>query len=129
MDRYIKNLKYTALLSFLLATAFGCSNDDDVQSVEEQQPQYTAGTADFSNFVALGNSLTAGFTDGDLFQAGQQNSLPNILASQFVEVGGGEFTHPLMGDNIGGLVLGGTSLQETRLYFNGSGPERLQATS
>ncbi|WP_242478794.1 SGNH/GDSL hydrolase family protein [Hymenobacter lapidiphilus] len=55
------------------------------------------GTADFSNYIAVGNSLTAGFSDGGLYLEGQQNSFPAILAQQFATVGGGEFVQPLFG--------------------------------
>lgn len=61
----------------------------------------TAGSADFSNYVALGNSLTAGYTDGDLFKSGQENSYPAMLAYQFEAAGGGEFKQPLMFDEYG----------------------------
>lgn len=61
----------------------------------------SAGTADFSRYVALGNSLTAGFTDNDLFLSGQLNSYPAILADQMKAAGGGEFKQPLMVDETG----------------------------
>ena len=55
----------------------------------------SAGTADFSKFVVLGNSLTAGFQSNALFDLGQMNSLGNIHGpGQFSEVGGGEFVQP-----------------------------------
>lgn len=53
------------------------------------------GTADFSRYVAVGNSLTAGFADNGLYRSGQLNSYPNILAGQFRTVGGGDFVQPL----------------------------------
>lgn len=56
----------------------------------------TAGDADFSNYVALGNSLTAGYADGTLYRTGQQNSYPMILSDQFRLVGGGDFKQPLL---------------------------------
>ncbi len=55
-----------------------------------------AGAADFSTYVAIGNSLTAGFADGSLYRSGQENSYPNMLAGQFRLVGGGEFKQPLL---------------------------------
>jgi len=54
------------------------------------------GSADFSTYVALGNSLTAGYADGALYLSGQENSYPNILAKQFQKAGGGSFSLPLM---------------------------------
>ncbi len=53
------------------------------------------GTADFSRYVAVGNSLTAGFADNGLYRSGQLNSYPNILAGQFRTVSGGDFVQPL----------------------------------
>lgn len=78
--------------------------------------------------VSLGNSLTAGFTDNALFIAGQENSIPNLLAAKFALAGGGEFTQPLMNDNIGGLLAGGTRIEgfDPRLVFDGSGPADLE---
>lgn len=123
-NRYIP---YVSFLVLLCLGSYGCSSDDDATTSEESEVVYSAGDADFSTYVALGNSLTSGFTDGALFIAGQENSLPNILASQFSLVGGGEFTQPLMGDNIGGIMASGMTIQEPRLYFDGAGPVRLPA--
>jgi len=67
--------------------------------VEPDQPQ--AGSADFSRYVAIGNSLTAGYADGTLYRDGQLNSYPAILAEQLKLVGGGTFTQPLLPGNAG----------------------------
>ena len=91
-------------------------------------PELNAGDLDFSNYVAVGPSFTAGYTDGAVFKAGQENSYPNILSKEFAKAGGGAFTQPLVSDNIGGLLLGGTQIAEPRLFFNGATPERLGAT-
>ncbi|GAA4002655.1 hypothetical protein GCM10022408_12620 [Hymenobacter fastidiosus] len=55
----------------------------------------SAGSADFARYVAVGNSLTAGFSDNGLYLEGQQNSYPALLAQQFKLAGGGDFTQPL----------------------------------
>ncbi|SDB63792.1 GDSL-like Lipase/Acylhydrolase [Flavobacteriaceae bacterium MAR_2010_188] len=127
--------KYSIILKsiWLVAAMFmvvSCSNDDDSSMQEEQLPELTSGSADFSTYVSVGNSLTSGFTDGALFQAGQINSFPNLLAQKFSLVGGGEFTQPLTDNNIGGLLFGGQPNPRfsPRLYFNGTGPVRLDAT-
>jgi lysophospholipase L1-like esterase len=89
----------------------------------------TTGTANFSKYVALGNSLTAGYSDGALFKKGQENSYPSLLSKQFSEVGGGIFNVPFCGDdNLGGLILGGNPIQGTRLFFNGVGPTSVPGT-
>jgi len=61
----------------------------------------TSGTADFSNYMAIGNSLTAGYTDGSLTVSGQLNSYPERLFEQFSMVQGvhgakGQFIQPLL---------------------------------
>ncbi len=126
----MKNLKYIYLsLGIFAFTA--CNDPEDVditpEVIVEEQVELTAGSADFSNYVALGNSLTAGFTDGALFQAGQNLSLPNLLSQKFSLVGGGNFTQPLTNDNIGGLAVAGTRIQGPRLVFGGAGPVGLES--
>lgn len=119
-----KNFKWLLLASL---TFVACNNNDDQNTPVE--PPLTAGSADFSNYVSLGNSLTAGFSDNALFKKGQLGSYTNILAQQFSQVGGGEFKIPLTGDdNLGGLLLGGTPIQGTRLVFNGSAPVPVPGT-
>ncbi|HVW14055.1 MAG TPA: SGNH/GDSL hydrolase family protein [Mucilaginibacter sp.] len=58
-------------------------------------PKLSKGSADFSRYIAVGNSLTAGYADGGLYLAGQMNSYPSIIAKQMQAVGGGQFTQPL----------------------------------
>ena len=113
----IKNFKWLALVSL---TFIACNNSDDVAVVANSSDglPLTAGSADFSKYVALGDSFAAGFSDGALFIEGQKGAYPNILAQQFAQVGGGDFITPFMSDNVGGLLLGGFQIQGPRLYFN-----------
>ena len=110
----IKNIKWLFLASL---TLIACSDDEKVvlNDTSDGLP-LTAGSADFSKYVSLGNSLTAGFSDNALFIAGQEGSYPNIMASQFALVGGGEFKIPYMNDNVGGF-LGGNPSFGPRLYL------------
>ena len=135
MKKTIIKLKYIWLLIILLGFT-ACNDEEDIladynveSSDVELLPELTSGSADFSKFVAIGNSFTAGFTDNALFIAGQENSLPNILSQKFALVGGGSFTQPLMNDNVGGLLFGGNQMPDgsfgPRLYFDGSGPAGL----
>lgn len=111
----IKNFKWLLLLSLSIAA---CSSDDDEEGTVDEP--ITAGSADFSKYVALGNSLTAGFSDNALFKRGQENAYPNILSQQFALAGGGSFSTPYVDDtNIGGLLLGGTTIQASRLIVTG----------
>ena len=67
-----------------------------------------AGSADFSTYVAIGDSLTAGYKDSALYRSGQSNSFPSILARQFALAGGGAFSQPLMPVSAtGSLLVGG----------------------
>lgn len=102
----IKNIKWL----FLVSLTFIACNDDEIVTYDSADAlPLTAGTADFSNYVALGDSYAAGFSDGALFVEGQKGAYPNILAQQFALVGGGTFTTPLMSDNTGGFIGGNPS--------------------
>ncbi len=108
----IKNFKWVVLVSL---TFIACTNDDTTTTGETP---VTAGTADFSRYVALGDSFAAGFSDGALFKKGQENSYPNLLAQQFAAAGGGVFSSPYMAaDNVGGFSAGGTQVASQRLYL------------
>ena len=120
------NIKYIWLILLLLG--FTSCETDDEGNIIEPTVELTGGSADFTNYVAVGASFTAGFADGALFIASQENSFPNILSQQFSELGSGELTQPLMNDNNGGLLLGGVQIANPRLFFNGAGPALLDAT-
>ncbi|GAA3600432.1 G-D-S-L family lipolytic protein [Flavivirga amylovorans] len=122
------NIRYIYL--FVLALGFfACDEDDKILPEEVILPELTAGTADFSNYVAVGASFTSGFTDGGLFKASQENSFPNILSKEFAKAGGGAFTQPLMSDNTGGILAGGNVVRGYRFVFNSDipGPQSLDA--
>ncbi|MDP5044124.1 MAG: G-D-S-L family lipolytic protein, partial [Leeuwenhoekiella sp.] len=121
-------IKYMALSAVLL-TACEAELDNPI----EDGGVYTSGSADFSNFVSVGNSLTSGYADGALYLTGQQNSFPNILAGQFALAGGGEFKQPLVNDNLGGLLAGGNQITENRFVLSvgasgNPGPVRLSGS-
>lgn len=80
---------------------------------------YSAGDADFSKYVAVGNSLTAGYMDGTVYKSGQMNSFPNLLASMFANVGGGAFTQPSYEEDVNNLG-GIQGLSGTRLIIDAS---------
>ncbi len=91
---------------------------------------YTAGDADFSTYVAIGNSLSAGYMDGTVYREGQKYSFPNTLSKQFALVGGGAFTQPSFEDdvnNLGGIM----GIFGTRLVINASvgAPQNLAGSS
>lgn len=112
--------KLYALLFFLGLFLVSCEEDEPIvdNTPPEQEVEYTAGSANFSKYVALGNSLTAGYSDAALFRAGQEASFPVMLAANFSLVGGGEFTVPFMADDLGGATLGGQPILGNRLILD-----------
>lgn len=113
--------KFLSILAIFGLLFVSCSDDDpviDSAPIEPTPITYTSGSADFSNFVAVGNSLTSGYSDAALFIDGQTASLPNMLAGNFALVGGGPFNIPFMSDNLGGATLGGTPILGNRLILD-----------
>ncbi len=103
----MKNL-HKILYLLPLAFAFSCEPEFD------DLPAPTGGSADFTNYVAVGNSLTAGYQSNALSADGQLNSFPAILSAQMKLAGGGEHTVPLLTGDYGsrgaGLDLLGQNL-------------------
>ncbi|MFV0248223.1 MAG: SGNH/GDSL hydrolase family protein [Tenacibaculum sp.] len=116
----------------LVISFVACDVNNDLEEIEVPivpEVSLEKGDLDFSNYIAVGASFTAGFTDAALFIKGQENSFPNILASKFAMAGGGEFSQPLMADNIGGMIFFDSIFVglEPRLVLNieSALPERL----
>lgn len=80
--------------SFLIIFAAAISFASCKSNIEPEIA--SSGDADFSKYIAIGNSLTAGYADNSLYKSGQENSYPAILAKQFSFAGGGDFTQPLL---------------------------------
>ncbi len=116
----IKNFKW---LLFASLAFVACNNEDEVavEANSSDGKPLTSGTANFTKFVSLGNSLTAGYSDNALFIEGQKVSYTNIMAQQFATVGGGEFKIPFMSDNVGGFKVGGTVFATARLASTAGG--------
>ncbi len=75
----------------------------------------SGGKADFSKYIAVGNSLTSGFADGGLYREGQQVAFTNLMADQFKQVGGGEFKSPLFPED----KANGTGYLRLKALVNG----------
>ena len=97
-------MKNKFILVAALAIGFaGCEPEFE----NEVNAAYSSGEADFTRYVAVGNSLTAGYMDGTVSRVGQTYSYPNLLAQQFALVGGGVFTQPSFTEdvnNLGGIA-------------------------
>jgi hypothetical protein len=114
-------MKRISLLLYivLLSTILWSCKQEVLEVYAPEQPVLgpvvtpTRGSADFSKYVAVGNSLTAGYMNGALYTSGQNNSLAALLARQFQQVGGGAFNQPdieavngFFGVGPGGILLG-----------------------
>src|SRR5574338_653694 len=115
MKTYRLNIKTG--LSLLVVFIASCTYDFPAPDPETVP---TAGDADFTKYISIGNSLTAGYMDGTIYDRGQQNSFPSILARQFVTVGGGEFVQPDVNSPVGCYDVPNCPLGRLRLvYVNG----------
>lgn len=88
-----KKFRWALVLTTVVGLIACTNNDIDPNAGNGEPPG--KGSADFTKYVAVGNSLTAGFADGGLYRDSQLNAYPNILAGQFKTVGGGDFIQPL----------------------------------
>lgn len=101
----MKKIIISGFAALALMTAYSCDTDfeNDVKDM-----QVSSGTADFSKYVALGNSLTSGFRDGALYTSGQNESYPQMIAKQMQLAGGAAtFKQPMMADDLGGIPTAG----------------------
>ncbi len=122
-------MKNKFILVAALAIGFaGCEPEFE----NEVNAAYTSGEADFTRYLAVGNSLTAGYMDGTVCRVGQSYSYPNLLAQQFALVGGGAFTQPSFAEDVNNLGgISGVPGFGTRLVIDASQgrPEPIAGTS
>ena len=137
------NNKFTKLAGMAIACAVmsACSSDvSNPPPLNSGTP--SSGDADFTTFVSIGDSLTAGYADGALYLLGQQNSFPLMLAQQFAAADGVavSFEQPLLAHdlqagvdgNLGALLVDTFgALIEARFVLNTEteSPERLEGTA
>ena len=88
MKKYIINYFIAAIV------LFAASCKPEIETLAGK----TAGQANFSKYIAVGNSLTSGFADGGLYLEGQKAAYPNLVAAKMATVGGGSFTSPFFTD-------------------------------
>ncbi|MCS7229877.1 MAG: SGNH/GDSL hydrolase family protein [Candidatus Kryptonium sp.] len=107
-----KNFRFPKILSialvFIIAVIFYACED-----FSEVGTPPTLGTQiDFSRVVAIGNSITAGYQDGALFEGAQQYSYPNLIVQQINKTFGTNitFVQPLIAEPGFGTRLRLTSL-------------------
>lgn len=92
----MKRLQTYLLLGFALALA-GCEGPcEKISSISA--PELTSGTADFSSYVAVGTSISAGYQSGGVVDRHQIKAFPAIFAQAIgktvLQSGQGSFTFP-----------------------------------
>lgn len=143
----MKNLKKYIAFSFLSLVTISCEQEFKTftndpcegnapgiichpDAIVECPSGASAGSADFTKFVAIGSSFTAGFQAGALFNDGQNASIPALMAGKFACVGGAAtFNQPSIGTANGFNIfvtpnpVGGTTvLGRFRLQGTPPGP-------
>jgi len=66
-----------SLLSIFALAIVGCEDYNELTA-----PELNLGTANFTRFVSIGNSITAGLQSGSLFESGQIYSFGNLISKQ-----------------------------------------------
>lgn len=87
--------KIVVALIFAGLAVAGCDSEYDSlvdanadrNPIPETEVEASQGEADFTNYVAIGNSLTAGFMDGALYNNGQRFSMAALISAQFEATG------------------------------------------
>ena len=75
-------MKIRILVSVLLFTFIFISCDDYSELEAPVKQPVQTGSADFTRFVAIGNSITAGFyQSGTIYQSGQMHGLSKLDCS------------------------------------------------
>lgn len=83
---------FRSILAVAVVTAASCK--PELKTITPSK-----GSADFTRYIAVGNSLTSGFADGGLYLEGQQNAFPLMIGTQMQTVGGGTFSMPFFNAN------------------------------
>lgn len=77
--KYILSIKFIIIYSVFFISC-------KTQFREDPAPAITnIGTLNLSKYVAIGSSISAGFADNALYNDGQANAYPNLLANKFKE--------------------------------------------
>ncbi len=108
MKNLIKILSGSLLVMALLLT--GCEDRTDLTA--PQAP--STGDADFTSFVTLGNSLTAGYQSGALYKSAQEYSYGAMIAKQV----GAKYEQPLISDPGLGSRMEIASLEPFAIAYN-----------
>ncbi len=108
-------MKIKLIASIFLSTLIFISCDDYTDLTPPVKDK-VSGSANFARYVALGNSITAGYQSGTLYQSAQVYSYANLIAKQV----GTNFEMPLISDPGLGGRMEIQSLSPFAVYTNSS---------
>jgi lysophospholipase L1-like esterase len=112
LNKDFLTMKHILKYSWLIVLGAFTSCDPEIE--ESNSPSVPDGVS-ITNYVAIGNSLTAGYADGGLYEEAQKNSYPLMIATKLKEVGGATtFNQP--------TITGNGSGYNALTGFNGSSP-------
>lgn len=90
-----KSILYIPVVALVLAS---CTKS------QYSSPSYSTGSANFTTFISVGNSLTQGYMDGGLYAYGQSHSYPSIIAQQVGLAAKINFQQPMVTGNGSGYI-------------------------
>lgn len=88
-------LVYSIIL-LVVACITGCKPDVDVDSP-------SLGKLSFTQYIAIGDRYTAGYSNGGLYETAQKGSFPVLISAQFQQVNNFPFRVPLLRGNGSGF--------------------------
>lgn len=91
-----KIIQYSFVLSAFFFLTNACKPNFKTPAVDK-------GEIDVSNYVALGDGITAGYENGALYYDAQNYSFAKLLANQFEQIGGGDFKIPYISSSSIGI--------------------------
>ena len=113
-----------SLLSTILVIALFMISCDDYSELDATILDGKSGTANFNKFVTIGNSITAGYQSGTIYETGQMYAYGNLIAKQ-VGVG---FQTPYVSDPGLGGRMEVQSLSPFTIKYNTSSGSLLNST-
>ena len=118
--------KLYILFSGILIIGIACDTyDKELAKLEAANPIPDpvigdAGTLDFSNYISVGNSLSAGFADGALYTDAQNQSFPMMFHQQLlnVSIDAGDFNQANINSQNGFSSMGNDGTINGRFVLN-----------
>jgi hypothetical protein len=93
-------MKKIILYSFVLSAFFLLTN---ACKPNLKTPDVDKGEIDVTNYVSIGDGITAGYANGALYYDAQTYSYAKLLANQFEQIGGGDFKIPYISSSSIGI--------------------------